>query len=189
MRRFLFCLLLALSLVTFHAGCKKEKIPDDPMKVKLPPPTQEGLRTFGCLINGVPFVPTKTFSLYAGNSPLVVEYSSSSKFFRIIAQRFIDKDGQRQSTTAIFPSTIFSKEGVYDIITNTNGLQDTSSVCGTYKDLFYYTKFSKIIKGTMTITRFDPELRIVAGTFEYDAYSKECGDTTRITEGRFDVKL
>jgi hypothetical protein len=191
MRRFLFCLLFAFSLFIVHTGCKKEKILEDPMKVELPPPTQQGLNTVGCRINGVPFVPSKGISFYAVNSPLVVEYNGGSKFFRIVAQRFSIQESNEWRRTIIYPSATFYKEGVYSMTSEISGLNDTSSVCGTLK-LFsssYYSKVSDIVKGTMTITRFEPELKIVSGTFEYDAYSKECRDTTRITEGRFDVKF
>jgi hypothetical protein len=191
MRRFLFCLLLALSLITFHTGCKKEKIPDDPMKVKLPPPTQEGLRTFGCLINGVPFVPTKTFSIYAENSPLVVQYNFSTKFFLLRALRYNLKKNDQWVKTRVSPGAIFDGVGSYNIFLVNYGLIDTSTICGDdkYVGVPYYDRLYDIISGRMNITRFDPELKIISGTFDYDVYSKKCRDTVRITQGRFDVKF
>jgi hypothetical protein len=191
MRRFLFCLLLALSLITFHAGCKKEKIPDDPMKVKLPPPTQEGLRTFGCLVNGVPFVPTKTFSIDAVNSPLVVEYNFNTKNFILKTLRYNLKENDQWVKTRVSSGATFDRVGSYNIGLVNYGLIDTSTICGDYNNTkaSYYDRLYNVIGGSMNITRFDPDLKIVSGTFDYDVYSKKCGDTVRITQGRFDVKF
>jgi hypothetical protein len=187
-----FIALLALSLITFHTGCKKEKIPDDPMKVKLPPPTQEGLNTVGCRINGVPFVRSRGFSIYPEKDPLQASYDFRRKIFQIIARRFNLKENDGWITTVVLLGSTFDKEGVYDIESGPLGLSDTSSVCGDFsygQSSSYYDKLFHVIRGRMNITRFDRELKIVAGTFEYDAYSKKCRDTVRITEGRFDVKF
>jgi hypothetical protein len=193
MRRFLFCLLLALSLITFHTGCKKEKIPDDPMKVKLPLPTQEGLNTFGCLINGVPFVPTRTNSLilYPEKHPLLVTYNLNTKNLIIKALRYNLKENDQWVTTRVWPGSTFDRVGSYNIDNVNYGLIDSSSICGDYKytKASYFGRLYDVIGGTMNITRFDPDLKIVSGTFDYDVYSKKCGDTVRITQGRFDVKF
>ncbi len=45
------------------------------------------------------------------------------------------------------------------------------------------------MEGKLTILRFDwnREERIIAGTFEFTFINLTCGDTTHITEGRFDL--
>jgi hypothetical protein len=145
--------LLTLSLFIVHTGCKKEKIPDDPMKVKLPPPTQEGLNTFGCLINGVPFVPTKINGLiiYPEKLPLLITYDFRRKMFGVVAQRYSLKENEEWMRTRISIGASFDQEGIYIIPPETRGLQDTSSICGLFKfdnASPYYLKFSEIVKGT-----------------------------------------
>lgn len=53
MNRFPLIALLALLLL----ACKKDKASDPaPVQPKLPPATQTGANTFGCYVNGKPFI-------------------------------------------------------------------------------------------------------------------------------------
>ncbi|GAA0188647.1 hypothetical protein GCM10009122_47630 [Fulvivirga kasyanovii] len=45
--------------------------------------------------------------------------------------------------------------------------------------------FPNIISGKMLITRLDDEF--ISGTFEFTSYNSDCGDTIKVTEGRFHI--
>jgi hypothetical protein len=59
----LFCFLI----ITSSSNCLKE-----PFKEKLPPVTQEGKNTFGCFVDGNPFIPGET--LFGNITPLSCYY-------------------------------------------------------------------------------------------------------------------
>lgn len=50
-------LYLALVLLTQCSECKNDPTPRDPAD-QLPPATQTGANTFGCLVNGQPYTPS-----------------------------------------------------------------------------------------------------------------------------------
>ena len=50
MKNLKWLLLLPLAGILLSASCKKDRLD------QLPPATQDGRRTFGCLVNGKPFV-------------------------------------------------------------------------------------------------------------------------------------
>ena len=54
---------------------------------------------------------------------------------------------------------------------------------------FSSSDFRSFRKGLFNITRYDLTNGIFSGTFEFLIKSQVCGDTIRVTDGRFDVKL
>ena len=54
--------LLLLALCSIFASCKKDKITNSQLaeSEKLPPITQTGANTFGCLVNGIAWLPNGT---------------------------------------------------------------------------------------------------------------------------------
>jgi len=45
------------------------------------------------------------------------------------------------------------------------------------------------VSGSVTFTKIDRVNRILSGTFEFSAFSKECNKSAAVTEGRFDIRL
>lgn len=43
-------------------------------------------------------------------------------------------------------------------------------------------------RGTLTITRLDPQAGVVSGTFAFTLFKPSC-DSVRVTQGRFDKRL
>ncbi len=86
----------------------------------------------------------------------------------------------------------FFDAGEFSIPKNSCLNIDTSTVCALLHSIDTSTGMGAKeywnTNGTLIITKVDRATGIIAGTFEYDAYSPECNDTVRITEGRFDVR-
>ncbi len=179
--------LLFLSLFTaFLWACHKDQDPAPPKtQVELlPPATQEGKRTFGCLIDGKAWTPKAGFV----PPPISVSYDEISGKFVVSALRNL---GNSLSQTVVIAG-VFNSDGTYLIPPNLVALTDTSSYCAAISSVNPLTGIGDKeywnTNGTLVITKVDRATGIIAGTFEYDAYSPECNDTVRITEGRFDVR-
>ncbi|PJE47935.1 MAG: hypothetical protein CUR34_00185 [Sediminibacterium sp.] len=171
-------------IVTIAAACKKNNsTTNDPNNVPgLPPATQIGANTFGCLVNGVPWVPQGS----NGTNNLSIDYDPgfNNGIFNIVAKKITAAEntqiiiGIRDSLNYVVDtkSYMLTKEGLY----------------GAYyfKDcrLFSGDSMTNIIFGSMTIVKLDRQRRIIAGSFDFSFTSNLC-DTIKITNGRFDFKF
>jgi hypothetical protein len=167
-------------------NCRKDNlncIPD------LPCATQTGANTFGCYINGKPWVaeiaphmldPTlhKTEAEYD-----VTGYQSDvSNQLRITASRW-------DSTSSGF--LILYIKPVTDVGELNPGIADFS-VWGNLSNQIYPNEVLSIDLDTiqeysLTVTRLDTEERIISGLFSFKGISGT--DTINVTDGRFDVKF
>jgi hypothetical protein len=179
--------LLLLSLFTaFLWSCHKDQDPAPPKtQVELlPPATQEGKRTFGCLIDGKAWTPKAGFV----PPPISVSYDEISGKCVISALRNLG-NGFRQNLNL---HAMFLKSESIDLPLIKSAWIDTSSVCAVLPSIDPSTGMGAKeywnTNGTLIITKVDRATGIIAGTFEYDAYSPECNDTVKITDGRFDVR-
>ena len=157
-------------------------------KDKLPPETQVGANTIGCLVNGQIFTPKKSFlssgyqcyyqQLFAGDSGLVflvsgADLSNSSN----IKDISIGISGVKIKQGLQIPLTDGTQIG--------NGRGQYTGGNVQYEYIYYTTK---ILTGMMYIKKFDEINNIAAGTFWFTAVNS-FGDTARVTEGRFDVEF
>jgi hypothetical protein len=133
------------------------KSPED----QLPPATQKGKNTFGCLVNGQPWTPqgnngTPRFDVYYdpginGGYLNIAAYRAGDKLFQDILMRVTSVQGtgtysfQRPASTA----TAF--------------YVDSYSVNGCMK--MYTEQDIAYCDGTVELTRFDVPNRVVAGVF------------------------
>lgn len=170
----LFCFL---SLTAIQ--CKKDK---------LPPETQDGNNTIGCLVNGQVFTPKGSFlssgyncfyqRLFAGDSGYVFQVSGSdlrnSSNLKAIT---IGIGGMKITQGLQIPLTDATQIG--------NG---RGQYVGGNPELQYIYYTTKVVTGMMYIKKFDEVNNIAAGTFWFTAVNS-FGDTANITEGRFDVKF
>jgi hypothetical protein len=179
-RQLSYVLLLWLCLT---GGCDWFKGKDNPSpEEQLPPETQIGANTFGCLVNGKPWTP-KGFK-----GPLVgpnfdVVYDPSHEGGNLDIQTYRVEDGE-DSYITIFAFGI-SNQGVYSL-----DLPASSPRRGAYYAQFCdYNDDDEIYrKGSLTITKLDMQQRIVSGRFEFVLAKQGC-DTIKVTQGRFDKKL
>ena len=180
-------LILAVCLtILMMAGCKKNK-PKTELE-KLPPITQTGANTFGCLINGQVFLP-KGPSL----NPILTCYyqyiysPSSSGYVFQVAARDNSHPSILNSVNILCDSVKLEESKTYTLQEVVRGLSR-----GNYRhftdtsldDFFTYSPFS----GELFLKRFDETNQIASGTFWFNAVDTN-GDTVHVTDGRFDMQF
>jgi len=181
MKNLILSTIVVLCSVMLTSSCKKDKTGID----GLPPLTQTGAQTFGCLIDGTLFIPKGSGigspikeSVYtiANRTPLftmvATDRSSSSRAFSLR----IRTEGIELKTGMIIPLV---NEGVgrasviyYD---------DQVSVSEKYIT-------DEINKGELEITRFDLTNKIISGKFWFNAVNIN-GKVVKATEGKFDMNF
>jgi hypothetical protein len=175
-------LLLSLAALLLLAACTQP----DP----LPEATQGGKQTFGCRVNGKPFIPDGGTGWNA-TKPIVVYYTGRRGENGTVHEYYcIDataRDGQGifiiiSDPFKIGPRTM-NKEFIP--ITWPNRLNDAalySSASGTFFTDPRYT-------GTVVLTRADTVRKIISGTFEFSAINPKTNEVVEVTDGRFDVRM
>ena len=170
---------IVLSFLILLVSCKKEKIGID----GLPPTTQTGKQTLGCLVNGALFTP-KT-SLFSNTPALEANYYfwDGSYNLTISANRKI-----KDNLLSIDINTIgiLIKEGM--TIPLTDG--SMGGAIGSYTNYSAVNmgfKTNNQFKGELKITRFDEINHIISGTFWFDGEDSK-GEKVEVREGRFDIK-
>ncbi len=174
--KILIILLLAGCNLITVSSCKKSGVS------ALPKATQKGANTFGCLINGAVFITHDVYS-YPTDSGLLASYNESTKEFRISTteQRNENQNGLQRETYLDLTNphvgvNNFNENNYGQIIIGVNYQQDQ----------YYQTTDS--IGGTMNITKFDTNLKIISGTFSFDASAKfNATGILHVTNGRFDI--
>lgn len=172
-------LVLSLSLSLISASCKKEKTGID----GLPPATQTGEQTFGCLVNGVLFKP-KGVSIDGG--PVLqsnYQFVNGDYIYIVSATQKINN-----SLFAIDINVLgILMRGGTPLTTGEKGVGIAaytvyrSGVINEYRT-------NSINKGELKITRFDDVNQIVSGTFWFDAVNDK-GEKVEVREGRFDMRF
>jgi len=154
----------------------------------LPPETQTGANTFGCLVNGQVFMP-KGPSL----SPILSSYyeyiyppGASGFVFQISANRNGDNCELKSisiviDSTKIFQGMTFTLKEIAK--GNATARYAYYPSC-TVSQIYYYT--TNIVKGELFFKKFDETNHIASGTFWFDAINTN-NDTVKITDGRFDL--
>ncbi|GAC1597228.1 MAG: hypothetical protein NVS3B19_19600 [Ginsengibacter sp.] len=147
---------------------------------KLPPITQIGANTFGCLIKGIAWLPNDNYN--TRNFKLQVDPGFADGDFNVGAHHIDDNSNY---VSFSFASLKCKNSGVYF-------LSDTGQFF-SYSNTNLSCSFEKLpgvyCSGSFTITRYDLTSRIFSGTFEYTILDKTCGDTLHFTNGRFDKKI
>ena len=167
-------ILFLLLWLPLAVGCKKNEID------ALPPATQTGANTFGCLVNGKAWVPSGK-GLFS-DKPLEGGYFG--KEFNLWIQA-TGKDGSGldlwvrnavrvdeydlKYTTGIQPNVIFPKNYAYYYQSGTGYVTTPQYV------------------GKITITRTDTVQGVLSGTFEFTCHNPKTGQTVSVTDGRFDL--
>jgi hypothetical protein len=166
--------LLMLSMQHCDEGQPKPKTELE----KLPPATQEGKDTFGCLINGKAWyakTTTNAFSDYQLGS-----LSIGAKVFepfQSMGISLLERQGDSPLGT-----------GTYNLI-STEPYEPWVMFFSSFTCQYGGSSNDKVdtINGTMEITRFDKEKYIISGLFEFTLAHNNC-DTLKITDGRFDIR-
>ena len=176
MKKTLFTLTLMFSFCCCDRDNENSQI--IPPVNQLPPATQFGANTFGCLLDGEVFIPGLT-----GN-PLDCMYQFVDGGYNFSLQA--NKRDDANNIVLIGLSTkILSIEqnGIYQLLENTNG-----NAYGTYSYATVFSYTNQTYTGQLKITKLDFTNSIVSGTFWFDVEDNQ-GIIHQIREGRFDVQF
>lgn len=164
-------LLFLFATVFTLSSCDKDDNKPKTELEKLPPATQTGARTFGCLLDGVAFVPTKS------NCSSFYQYVNGY-YFSLQGTAYVNKES---FLLGLSTDNLKIEEGKTYILQN----KIDGNASGKYfDDLPNRTTSNE--KGEMTITKLDFTKHIVSGTFFYDIKDSK-GMIHKIREGRFDM--
>ena len=169
---------LLLAALLGLSQCKKKD--PDPVS-QLPPATQTGANTFGCLVNGQPWTPQG----YNGTSnySITVDPTYHGGNVDIRAYRYTDNLIQ----SIILGGDSIKSMGSYSLAATTKSVFFTDlhllPACQNFDG-----KAGQYRQGNLTITRLDLQAGIISGTFAFTLYKPGC-DSVRVTQGRFDKLL
>ncbi len=166
-------LFLLFGVFLFTSCCKKDKDNDTTPVDVLPPITQEGKNTFGCLVDGKVWIPKASFP----NSSLTSSYQSN--VFLLSAYRNIDS-----TSYSINYSGYFFQQGNYHFDNILHGMTYTINSPSQFSIFNTDSSFN----GNISILKLDTVNGIIAATFYFDAIDTVTNEIVHITEGRFDVK-
>lgn len=170
--------LIAALLLLTAAQCEKDIPPID----QLPPATQTGENTFGCLVNGEAFKP-KGNPLGGPILQAYYQFVDGGYWFGLTVKNN-EKDILRGLAIHTTKREIHEGETlILEIQAEGNASAHFSLGGGGVK---YVT--TETITGELTITRFDQINNIVSGTFWFDAIN-EAGEIVQVREGRFDMQF
>jgi hypothetical protein len=174
MKTFIKLLLLILFL-SFNSCSKKDNC-DNPVDC-LPPATQTGEGTIGCLVNGEVFKPGG--SQFPGPTQQVsYDFVNGAYSFGLSANNRISNENLR----IFIRNQVIKENDIYILKTD----EENSNVAEYENKLVSY-KTNEINSGEIKFTKFDDINGIVSGTFWFDAINED-GEVVEIREGRFDMK-
>ena len=184
MKKYTTLLLVVLASTLLAASCKKTETQLTELQ-KLPPATQTGANTFGCLVDGVAWLPNGSKPQTGGpNIQVYVDPTFQGGRFSITGHQYNNFQSKIN-----FGSANCTNAGYFDISSSTNGLGYNRFLNNVNTCEFSSFDAATYRRGFFNISRYDLTNKIFSGTFEFTIKSQGCGDTIRITNGRFDVKL
>lgn len=158
-----------LSVLLTSGSCENDPSPNE--LAKLPPATQTGKNTFGCLVNGKAWVTRTSIDVTSFYQSGALQISAG-----------INESGRDQGISLILLNSVF--QGVsYDL---TSDPQNQSGFSWIKSPMICFYGAEDTLTGDLTITKLDQANLIVAGVFEFTTVVAGC-DTIRVTAGRFDL--
>ena len=143
----------------------------------LPQATQTGEGTFGCLVNGEPFVDNSGF--FNCFYQLV-----DGEYFFNISPNF---EGKKLIELDLGSNNVnFSIESQFTISDYSDGKGAAIfSISQEFRDISTNTAYN----GLCQITNFDLQNNVISGTFEFEVFDEVTQTLYKITEGRFDSQF
>ena len=166
----IFFYIVIFILLTGCESCDDTINPKTELE-KLPPATQTGKSTFGCLVKGKAWITRSSTDALAFYQSGVLQISAG-----------IDETNRDQGITLAVLGGV-TQGTSYNLFSDSKteplfGGQLPIGLC-TYED-------NNTLNGHLTITKLDQTSLIVSGLFEFTTFVSGC-DTIKITEGRFDL--
>ncbi len=171
--------LLFLLFLVFVMSCKKDT-PVEP-ESDLPPLTTTGEGTFGCYLNGEPWVAEWYLTAPGTFEYLESSYSLSSGRFGIEAT--LRGDGTLNQVLSL--GYAVPQNGNFSTYPEfKTNIRDFNKNLGCYR-----YKLDTLSQFQSEIIEFDIDNQIASGTFSANIIGEDCLDTIKITDGRFDVQF
>lgn len=173
-------LLVAFTAILF-ASCKKEV-------AELPPATQTGAHTFGAKVNGANWVPRGFLSIPAHDALSVHVLANGDMYINAT-------DMASSPTEYEFEILLKNVTGTGTYQLNTTTTYPTSNVSYAYYVKRTMTPQDEWITsanatGSVTITKYDVQNKILSGTFQFNLVDYyDATKTMSVTDGRFDIKM
>ena len=174
-------LYLCLATLTQCSKCKQADPTPQPPTTQLdllPPETQTGQRTFGCLVNGQAWTPA--------GSPLggpLFSSGYSNQTLYLTANRAVIVDGANITQRIQIQIDNISLKGAYLL---DNATSRSAEFSERERQCFFITGAAH--PATVEITRLDLVNRIVSGRFAFTLETPGCGKVI-VTDGRFDSRF
>lgn len=182
MKAFSIITITILSGFLLSASCKKHAVQPVNQLSLLPAATQTGARTFGCLVNGVAFVPKNASIIEGPHLQCNYILLNGGHYFTLVLSN--NYNGLVKGIRVGTDSLAIAQGQNYKLTTYAMGNADAAySLFGT-DNRRYLT--NDAVSGVLTITKLDPATQIVSGTFYFKAINAP-GDTVSVTDGRFDM--
>ena len=189
-------LIYILSFFLLLSGCSKDNNPTDPL-AKLPPETQTGANTFGCIINGQVFYPRDgTSSLFnpGGKGLKIWGAPGGNREYNEFEIRNL-QDGKPCSRMIIHLQSLHQNQ-IGDYIWKTSNFQN--SIDGLMQNYVFARIFDSTSNswkfygsyensGKVTITKYANDNTIISGTFSGKLRLFNGTDEIEIQSGRFDI--
>lgn len=169
--------IIALLIVTFTLNCcSSDDQPSNPVD-QLPPATQTGAGTFGCLVNGKPYVDNSGFfncfyQLVDGEYYFGI---ASTKDYGLVQQIAILSYMKEIDLNVNIP---------LDDRVNGNFFSEIAFDC-----ICPNSVTTQNIDGFIRFTKFTTNPNIVSANFEFKIINPSTGNVYEITEGRFDAQF
>ncbi|CAL2076412.1 conserved exported protein of unknown function [Tenacibaculum sp. 190524A02b] len=170
--------LLAISFT----NCSKDEAPLPPLQ-QLPPMTQVGANTVGCLVNGEVFLPHQKNPFGVPSTTCFYQFLDGNYEFGL---RFFNDEQDILRQVTIGGNKLKLLEGKTYIIKAEEPKKSTYA---------YYTlggmqgyRTTKKITGELTITKLDPTKGIISGIFWFDAIRLSDHEIVKVRNGRFDMQ-
>jgi hypothetical protein len=182
MNKFKHILFVFVAIVLMAASCKKEVEEID----LLPPATQSGKNTFGCLVDDKAFLPKGRAFNPLPHQGFDLEVPTGDRWLCKIF-------GLRNVSEGLFEVRLHTDSLLLEEGKTYNLASGKGEVTGIYNRYTFsssddlYNTDGIAHTGQLHVTRFDRDARIISGTFWYDAVNSE-GVVVKIREGRFDFK-
>ena len=179
--------LCVLTLFSMLCGMQCEKDQNIPEIDKLPPATQIGADTFGCLVDGNAFLPKGTLF----SPPLkqaYYQYVNGAYHFSIgITNKINNTEFVKDIHLSAHELNLEEKTYKFGLV-NTPGIFGGSYSVYHLYDNGTIDEYSTdpILQGEISINNFDSVNYIISGTFWFDAINKD-GKMVEVREGRFDM--
>jgi hypothetical protein len=169
--------ILLFAIILLSACNKDDDTPANPVD-QLPPATQTGANTFGCLLDGEVFIPR------GGTNPLdcVYQFIDGGYYFGLQGNK--RNENNNLITIGIGTNNLQLQQGLsYNLLDNLSG-----KAFGFYLLSTQLSYTSSTSTGELTVSKLDTQNQIVSGTFWFNVEDQN-GVVHEIREGRFDMQF